>query len=230
MRIELKVPESLSEITLKQYQKYYEVVQNNTDAMFISQKMIEIFCNVSLANVVKMPVNTILELNEHFKNIFEKERVFKNRFSLDKIEFGFIPNLEEISLEEFVDIEMYLQKFEDLHKALAILYRPIKDTKKDLYSIQDKDYGQRFEEVLRYTPLDIALSSQVFFYNLGNDLLKAIPQYLENQMKKIRKTSQHKDNLTESGDGITQYMNSQMEILQDLMKLQSKVYTNVLHY
>ena len=230
MKIELKVPESLSEITLKQYQKYYEVVQNNTDAMFISQKMIEIFCNVSLANVVKMPVNTILELNEHFKNIFEKERLFKNRFTLDKIEFGFIPNLEEISLEEFVDIEMYLQKFEDLHKALAILYRPIKDTKKDLYSIQDKDYGQRFEEVLRYTPLDIALSSQVFFYNLGNDLLKAIPQYLQDQMKKMEKISQHKDNSTKSGDGIIQSMNLQMEMLRDLMKLQNKVFTNVLHY
>jgi hypothetical protein len=230
MKIELKVPESLNEITLKQYQKYYDVVQNNTDAMFISQKMIEIFCNVSLANVVKMPVNTILELNEHFKNIFEKERAFKNRFKLDTIDFGFIPNLEEISLEEFIDIEMYLQKFEDLHKALAILYRPIKDSKKDLYTIHDKDYGQRFEEVLRYTPLDIALEAQVFFYNLGNELLKAIPQYLAKEMKKIQKTSQQKDNLTKSGDGIIQSMNYQMETLQNSMKLLSKAYINHLHF
>ncbi len=43
MKIELNVPDNLSEITLKQYQKYNTIATTNEDATFITQKMIEIF-------------------------------------------------------------------------------------------------------------------------------------------------------------------------------------------
>lgn len=229
-KLELNVPESLSEITLKQYQKFIEVSNNNTDDAFVAQKMIEIFCNVSLANVVQMKVTSIMELNEHFRKVFNVKPKFKNRFTIDGIEFGFIPNIEEITFEEYVDIEHYLKDIKDLHKALAILYRPIKKKQKDLYEIESKEYGERFSEVLRYAPLDVVIPAKVFFWSLANELLKIMPSYLEKEMKKLKRTSHQKDNLAESGDGITQLFHSQMEILQSLTKSLDKDYENALHW
>jgi hypothetical protein len=229
MKIELNVPDNLSEITLKQYQKYNTIATTNEDATFITQKMIEIFCNVSLANIVSMKATTINELMAHFKKIFEEPRAFVQRFTIEGIEFGFIPNLEEISFEEYVDIEANITDVNKLHKALSILYRPIKERKKDLYTIESKDRGKDFTEVLKYTPLNIALSAQVFFWTLGLELLRAIPSYLEVQTRELQ-TIPQKDNLASSGDGITQSMTSLTEILQSLTKLQGKDYRSALHY
>lgn len=229
MKIELNVPDNISEITLKQYQKYNTIATTNDDATFITQKMIEIFCNVSLANIVSMKATTINELMAHFKKIFEEPRAFVQRFTIEGIEFGFIPNLEEISFEEYVDIEANITDVNKLHKALAILYRPIKERKKDLYTIESKDRGKDFTEVLKYIPLNIALSAQVFFWNLGLELLRAIPSYLEAQTMELQ-TIPQRDSLASSGDGITQSMTLLTETLQSLMKLQGKDYTSALHY
>jgi len=229
MKIELKVPESLNEISLKQYQKYIDIVNNNTDEIFIAQKMIEIFCHVSLANVVKMKATSINELLAHFKSIFEVERKFTNRFTLEGIDYGFIPNMEEITFEEYVDIEANISDINKLQKALCVMYRPIKETKKDLYTIHDKDYGSKFDEVLRFCPLDVALSAQVFFYDLGMELLQAIPVYLKQKTKSLT-ISQWKDNSTENGDGITQSLTYLTETLPSLTRLHGKDYSSALHY
>ena len=49
-KIELSVPDELSDITLGQYQKYLKILDQNKDddnaAEFINMKTIEIFCNV----------------------------------------------------------------------------------------------------------------------------------------------------------------------------------------
>ena len=227
MKYEIKVPESLEEINLKQYQKYLEIAQNNEDTLFVSQKMIEIFCDIKLIKVAEMKVNSVLELNAHFKQVFEQKYKFKNRFTLNGIEFGFIPNLEDITLEEYIDIEMYLKDVKTLHKALSIMYRPIKDKSKELYTIHNKEYGQRFDEVLRYATLDIVIPAQVFFWNLSSELLNATTHYLKKELKKL--TTQHKDKLAKSGDGITQSIDLQMEILQNSMKLQPLALIQLLH-
>ena len=49
MKLEITVPDSLSEITLGQYQKYLQIAEDVTDEKFLASKMIEIFCNVKLS-------------------------------------------------------------------------------------------------------------------------------------------------------------------------------------
>ena len=49
MKLELVIPTSLSEIPLMHYQKYMVVASNKDNSdLFISQKMIEIFCGIEL--------------------------------------------------------------------------------------------------------------------------------------------------------------------------------------
>ena len=51
MKIEVIIPNDLSEITLDQYQRFLKIQENNTDEKFLTSKMIEIFCGIKLPEV-----------------------------------------------------------------------------------------------------------------------------------------------------------------------------------
>ena len=136
MKIEIEIPSNLSEISLDRYQKYMLTLNNSDDKEFVFQKMIEIFCGLELKEVVKMKASTVIELVQHFNKIFNEKTEFKHRFKLNNVEFGFIPDLEEISWGEYIDIEANIGDFQNIHKALAVMYRPIVKDVKGKYEIE----------------------------------------------------------------------------------------------
>lgn len=222
MKLELTIPTKLSEIPLKHYQKFLELSKNTNDEVFLAEKMIQIFCGIELKEVVKIPYKEIEALSIHFAKLFEQKTNFQNRFTLSGVEFGFIPNLEEISWGEYIDLEANLNDISNFHKAMAVMYRPIKEKHGDKYLIEPYISSVTYAEVMEFCPLDIALASQVFFCNLENELLTATLYYLESQVKKnkqIQMTLVKELNLPNNGDGINQYMQSLREISQNLMKL-----------
>ncbi len=232
MKVDITVPESIAEIPLVNYQKFLKVQQNSDDQEFIAQKMIEIFCGIELKDVAKIKYNDMNNLVEHFNKIFSVKPVFYQRFKLKEMEFGFIPNLEEISWGEYIDLEHHMNSWEDFHKAMAVMYRPIIKTYKDKYEIAPYTASEEWHDLMKYMPMEIAISARVFFYNLGNELLNSTLSYLEAQMirmksRKGRRTSQKEGNLLNSGDGILAYMQSLREISQSLTKLQPTDYINV---
>ena len=226
MKLEINVPSSLSEIPLKHYQDFLKVQADSNDEEFVAQKMIEIFCGISLQDVVKMKLTSLNELIAHFTKLFADKPKFQNRFKITSeegdIEFGFIPELEQISFGEYVDLESHLTNWESYHKAMAVMYRPIIKTRKDKYDVLPYEPNKDFQELMKFAPLDVVIASSVFFWNLGNELLQATLSYLENEMKKnknLTTTFQKQLNLQNDGDGINQYMQSLRETLQDSMRL-----------
>jgi hypothetical protein len=226
MKLEINVPSSLSEIPLKHYQEFLKIQADSNDEEFVAQKMIEIFCGISLKDVVKMKLTSLNELIAHFTKLFSEKPKFQNRFKITseegEIEFGFIPELEQISFGEYVDLESHLTNWESYHKAMAVMYRPIIKTRKDKYDVLPYEPNKDFQELMKFAPLDVVIASSVFFWNLGNELLQATLSYLENEMKKnknLSATFQKQLNLQNDGDGISQYMQSLKETLQSSMRL-----------
>jgi hypothetical protein len=222
MEIQVKVPTSLNEITLKRYVDFLNVQKGSNDEEFIAQKMIEIFCGIRLADVANIKLTSLNEMVAHFTNLFDTKPEFTQTFKIGDIEFGFIPNLEEISFGEYVDLENSLQSWETYNKAMAVMYRPIKKRKGDKYEIHDYKPSKDHQELMQFAPLDVCIAASVFFYNLGNELLTATLNYLEKQMKmdkNLSMTLAKQLNLQNDGDGISQYMHSLKETLQDSMKL-----------
>ena len=41
------------------------------------------------------------------------------------VKFGFMPKLDDISLGEFIDLDKYISDWQQMHKALSVLYRPV---------------------------------------------------------------------------------------------------------
>lgn len=229
MRIEINVPSSISEIPLANYQRFLKVQQNSNDEEFIAQKMIEIFCGIELKDVVKMKLTSINDLVLHFNEIFSVKPKFQPRFKIGGMEYGFIPDLENISFGEYVDLDNYLSNWDDYHKAMAVMYRPITETRKDKYNIFEYNGASEFSDAMKYAPMDVAIGASVFFWTLGNELLNATLSYLETEIKMMNEqaTLAHELSSVKNGVGIQVYTDLLKETLQNMTKLQNTDYLSV---
>ena len=231
MEVQIKVPSTLNEIPLKHYQDFLSVQKNSSDEEFVAQKMVEIFCGIRLAEVAKIKLTSLNELIAHFTKLFEQKPKFTPTFKIGDLEFGFIPELEEITFGEYVDLDSHLQSWDNFHKAMAVLYRPIKTRKGEKYDIKDYDPNADMQELMRFAPLDVCISASLFFWTLESELLQATLNYLEKQMKKDKSLSQtlaKQLNLAKDGDGISHFMHSLKEMSLNLTTSPSQGLLNVL--
>jgi len=216
MKIDIKIPEKLNEITLYQYQRFEKLIANNEPSEFVNQKTIEIFCNVELKDVARIRIADVSDILAHLNNLLQQKPKLTQTFKLGVYEFGFIPKLEDISSGEFIDLETYLSSTETMHKAMAVLYRPIKSKVKDLYTIEDYEGSDKYSEVLKYMPLDIALGSMLFFYHLHNDCVTNLKDFI---LKEVEQSEQAKQILEKNGVGISQFTLQLEETFSTLKRL-----------
>lgn len=230
MKIDITLPTDLNEIPLLRYQKFIEMKEKSNDEEFIAQKMIQIFCGIELKEVMHIKMKDLNELIEHFTKIFKQRPKLIREFKIDKHKFAFIPNLENITFGEYVDIEHNLQNWKTYHKAMAVMYRPIKEQYKDKYSIVDYEPNEDMQELMKFAPLDVALSASFFLQNLGIELLNATTTYLKQELTKMTDSlnSQNENNSPSAGGGIQVSINALKEMSQDLIKSQNYDLLNVL--
>lgn len=226
MKIDIKIPETLNEITLYQYQRFEKLIANNEPSEFVNQKTIEIFCNVELKDVARIRIADVSDILAHLNNLLQQKPKLTQTFKLGVYEFGFIPKLEDISSGEFIDLETYLSSTETMHKAMAVLYRPItnktknnfwnRNKKKELYNIEKYESSDKYSEVLKYMPLDIALGSMLFFYHLHNDCVTNLKDFIQNE---VEQSEQAKQILEKNGVGINQFTQQLEETFSTLKRL-----------
>mgnify|MGYP006906260834 FL=1 len=230
MKIDITLPTDLSEIPLTRYQTFIDMQGKSNDEEFIAQKMIQIFCDIELKQVMNIQLKDLNELIVHFTEVFKQKPKLRRHFKLGEFTFGFIPNLEHISFGEYVDIEHNLQDWKTYHKAMAVMFRPIKEQYKDKYSIIDYEPNEDMQELMKFAPLDIAIAASVFFYDIAKELLNATLNYLQKEMKTMTNSmsSMKEFNLAKSGNGTQASINALKEMSQGLMQLQNSNYLNVL--
>jgi len=211
MKVELTIPNSLAEISLKQYQKFLKIQKNNTDAYFLQCKMIEIFCNLDAKSVRLLKLSDADRIVHILNTMFDSKPELIRTFTMNNIQYGIVPDFDDISLGEYIDLDTYIGDWENMLIAMNVLYRPVKNKMGDKYII--KDYDVNSKENLDEISMDIVLGSIFFLYQLGIDLSTVMVNYLENQEID---SSMHQQILEESGVGINQFTHSLKEILRDL--------------
>lgn len=217
MNIKVNVPSRLNEITLDQYQKYYKVLETNKEDLesdnFIRLKMLEIYCGLKYSDIKLFRLADINRITDNIQVLLNEKPDLVQRFKIGDKEFGFIPKLEDISFGEYVDLDMFLPDWLQMHKAMAVLYRPIIKKNGQMYLIEDYK-PELYWDVMKYMPLDAVISSVVFFYRLGRDLSVNMIRYLNEQEKD--KTSQQSEISVPNGDGIRASLRSLRGILDDM--------------
>lgn len=218
MKLKVIVPTSLSEITLDQYQRFARL---EGDEEFLTHKMLEIFCGVPLAELPNVKFASVANVMRHINTMFSEKPNLKTEFTIGGETFGFIPNLEDITFGEYVDLDNYMGDVQELHKTMAVLYRPITERIGKRYAIEPYESASKYSASMKDAPMDVVMGASVFFYHLGNELLHATLTYLESQ-----KTSIHPNHSSvESGDGTLPSISSLKEMLQDLKELDNLAFT-----
>ena len=106
MKITVNIPEKLSDITLEQYQRFLKVAEaENVDDVFLMQKMIQIFCGVKLTDVFYFKIQDVKNVINEINQVLLEEPKFQQRFSFEGVDYGFIPNLDDISFGEYIDLD-----------------------------------------------------------------------------------------------------------------------------
>ena len=192
--MEITIPTSLKEIPLSQLVKWEQSAKMEDDLLFI-------FCGIE--NPDKISSKDYKELVQLLTDVINSEVNFHKTFTYKGIDFGFIPNLDVIPTNEYIDIDEYIKDPKDWHKALSVMYRPLIKRKRnwfrkcshDLYDILDYKGTNDF---LIDAPAEYYLGAMVFFYNLGNELLSVTLDYSREVEKALTKNQVS----TASGDGM----------------------------
>jgi len=211
MKANINVPTELNEITLKQYQKFLKVQDSKQNNTFLQTKMIEIFCNVKMQDALNIKLSDADRISSLISEMFEQKPDLVKSFWLNNVEYGFVPDLDEITLGEYIDLDTYMGEWENIQIAMNVLYRPIKQKLGQKYLIEE--YDPDTKDKLINMPMDAVFGSIIFFYRLGIELSKTMMNYLENEGGNLQ--VQGLDFL-KNGDGIQAFTDSLEEILQDL--------------
>ena len=215
MRVKINIPDKIEDIKLGKYQEFISQTKGEKDNLVIQSKLLETFCGIKTDGIKLEDVESIsIDILKLFKDEYELVKTFK----IGGIEFGFIPNLEEMTLGEYIDLDNYMLEVEDLHKGMAVLYRPIIkrrrawfNKKEEQYKIDSYTGSDKYSDLMKDMPINAALGAQFFFINLRTELLKNTMNYLEKNKEMMSLITNH--NLEENGGGITHFMRSLREML-----------------
>ena len=218
MQLEVSIPSTLKEVQLKDYQDFLLIENPSND------DLLKCILNINTKELGKIKDKDVDYLINHINKLFEQEHKFIPTFNLNGVAYGFIPNLDEITYGENKDVTSYINEWGNMHKAMAVLFRPLKQKQGHKYLIEEYEGSHKYSEVMKQMPLSVVLGAMVFFYNLTNELLNYIPSYLEKELIKEQTKGQISQ---ENGEAIQNYIHLLKETLQDLNKLQSFHYTSV---
>lgn len=222
-QIKIVLPESKDELKLSTYLKLIEIERDETltDKERVFKTMQAVF-NLSLEQVKQIQFADVININEHFVELLSKkeERQIIPAFEHEGINYGMIPNLDEISLAEYIDLEESEKDPLQSNVFLNVMYRPITQRAGGKHLIESYDDSKEVD--FGDLPVSVLDRAKVFFCVLSSQLLSSIEMKLQSTIQTL---PQMKGNIIKDGDGTTQFIKLQKEISQDLTAYSHKMYT-----
>ena len=208
--IKLTIPTSLKDITLRDYKKFLDAEKENKDDRFLNAKLIHIFCKISLEKVMLLELKDAEDIVKTISDMFNEKPALVKKFKIGKTEYGFHPELDSLTLGEYIDLDTFIGDWNNMEKAMNVLYRPILVSVKERYSIDEYNVDN-FANALDM-PMDAVMSSIFFLWNLGLELSKVMTNYLDSQETEL--LTQHLSS-QKNGVGTEQFLHSLRATLDD---------------
>jgi len=188
---EFNVIESWKDVTLE---KWVKLINNKIDTK--GQEAIQLI--KELSNIPKDIIKS-LELSDIaviMSRIGElqanQDDTLQKIIEIDGKRYGFLPDLDSITLGEYADIETFIKMDIDKHlpEVMSILYRPIVEEKDEVYTIEsyDGEIKLRTQEMKKMTAEQVQ-SALVFFYTFGITFVKIMKSFLTEKLKATKTQS-----------------------------------------
>jgi hypothetical protein len=191
-----------SDVTLEKWGKLVDFKKESPTEEAL--KTIRTLSDMPEQYIKALSIKDVASILSSLSDLQAEERSLLQRIiKVDGVELGFHPNLDEITLGEYADIEHLIDGGfeENIANIVAILYRPVIDKDGSSYTIEayDGNYEERAKAIKNMKAEDVQ-SSLLFFWTFGSALSMTMQSY---SMELIAKRM--KSNLTEisqqDGDG-----------------------------
>jgi len=134
----------------------------------------------------------------------EQNTVLKKVIEIDGIEYGMHPDLSEITLGEYADIETFIKDGlnKNLPELMAVLFRPITEkTDSGVYTIAAYDGNIKIRaETMKKMSAENVQSCLVFFWHFVMIFAETMPSFLAERKQEIKNQLQT-ETLQNAGDG-----------------------------
>tara|TARA_R110002153_G_scaffold3274_1_gene16085 strand:- start:7621 stop:8262 length:642 start_codon:yes stop_codon:yes gene_type:complete len=191
---EFKLPTSWDEVSLGQYSKLMlSIEKEESTEIELMIKSLEALVGIDGGILSKVPIK---QLREAYNQLGELISTTPNNelsrvIEIDGIEYGFIPDWDDFTLAEFVDLDNYLQdSWNNMQKIFALLYRPIKSREDNKYIIDTyslKNIKERRELFNNRLSIDTVYGALVFFCAIGTKHIESMHSSLAREAEKIQK-------------------------------------------
>ena len=170
--IKITLPEDISDITLEQSQKYLAIIRREDINQFDKTKRIVVlFTGLKRREVELIDVGDYDVIVKQINKALDLDVNFENKFTINGVEYGFIPKLDEITAGEYIDLSTYGTNPETLHKVMAVLFRPvILSDSFGNYEIESYTSNSEYAEIMRQAPMNAVNGMLVFFCLLSSEL------------------------------------------------------------
>jgi hypothetical protein len=171
-------------ISIDKYVKIFKVKNLFSDDYF-QAKIVSIVSDAPIEVLLDSDYSEIQKLATYVMSLIPMDKPeFINRFEMDGVNYGFIPDWKDLSFAEFADLDTLSTKKQDeildvLHIIASIMYRPIIEEKKngdfriEKYNVDSmKERAELFKRKLNVKYL---LGAQFFFYQLRKQIFKLFP-------------------------------------------------------
>ena len=187
---EFKLPTSWDEVSLGQYtQLMLSIEKDGISEIELMIKSLKALVGIDEGILTKVPLKQLREAYNQLGELIstnpnnELSRVVE----IDGIEYGFIPDFDDFTLAEFVDLDNYLQdSWNNMSKIFAVLYRPVNTRKDNKYTIDTytlKDIRDRRELFNERLSIDTIYGALVFFCDIGRKHIERMRLSLRSQKK-----------------------------------------------
>ena len=142
--LNLKLPLKFSDVSLAEY-----LVGQKTDNPV---EILSVWSGKSEEEIRKMP-SLATRAMEHIAGVLEEEKsVFETMVNVSGKQYGFIPNWEDFTTGEYIDMDYATQDiWANAYQICSILYREVdgqfKDTKYNIVAYTGKEDQSSFEEL-----------------------------------------------------------------------------------
>ena len=178
-----------SEVTLEKWLKLVKLESGSKSKEAV--ETIKALSNIPRQLINELTVKDVAVIMEKLSEVQLKQNSSLCRIiEVEGVEYGFHPDLDEITLGEYADIETFIKNGIENHlpDLMAVLYRPITDKKNDVYTIEAYDGNIRMRsETFKKMKAEEVQSAMVFFWVFVNELFQILPLYLMDRLKETNK-------------------------------------------
>lgn len=165
--MKLRLPSRFQDLTLGQLQ----VLETSDDML----TCLEACTGQPVEQLRQLPHALLQAGYDHLLEVRAKETTrHLPTFTLNGVQYGFIPNWDEFTAGEYIDAEQYSVDFwPNAHKLMSVLFRPIERTWGDSYAIAP--YTAKEDPVsLKTMPADQVAGALLFFCSTKKESLTTL--------------------------------------------------------